>query len=442
MSRQFAPSKATLQATDSIEPDVLAVLATHKSGFTRKNVARNPWTTPDVLATLAADPDQYVRSEIARNPKTPSVALAGMLSGETDGYVLSAVAGNLNTPSEALASMYALDNHFVHLALARNTNTPAAVLALLAAHDDTPIVEKAAKNPSTPDEALLDLCDHRSELIANALRYRNAHLRTETRLITISEAIPRYAGARRQVSKEVPVECGGRYSAHLIERMAASHHQSLRRQAASQPDAPASVFDVLVGNEDKWTRLRVAENPSLPASVIISLIHAESESEVLIALAKRADLPEAAVIALATKRAPTVHAQLGSSQGLVLANHADPAVRVLAPRVLTPEQTGAWDLLLNDEAVTVREAAAKACPIHLLVSRVDHPCKKVRSLLAERTLSPEALTALASDREVLVRRRVAKNAACPATAMMVLVDDSDAQVATAASKRFLDAMTS
>lgn len=439
--RRYAPSKAEIAAVDSTDPDELDTLAAHTNKFVRSRVAKNDATQAHTLARLATDEDDYVRSAAARHRNTSTETLAIMSStNDTSPYVRRALAANQNAPAAVLTPS-AGDDYITRRTIARNPATDVETLRLLATDRDTMVVEAVAMNPSTPENVLLSLVGHPLFSVAEALSRRNFDPNNPAvrwRTITVRRAI----GRRYETEeKRVPIQCGGRFSPALIEAMAASPHQVLRKTAASQPDASHEVLSALVCDEEMWVRARVAENPGAPAVLITSMAQIESEPRLVAMLAARADLPDEAIVAIAARRVTTAHEALPAGSVEVLLSHADPQVRATAVRVVPTEASTQWERMLADEVEVVRVAASSACPLDMLERQTTHDCRKVRATVADRTSNPDVLHTLASDPEVTVRRRVVKNPSCPAEAMMMLAGDGDQRVRAHAAARFMDALT-
>lgn len=437
--RRYAPSKAEVAAMESTDPVELDELAAHANKFVRSKVAKNPATGAETLARLARDPDDYVRSAVARHRNTSPETLVAMIAvKDASRYVRQALAANHNTPTPALTPA-ASDDYFTRKALAGNPNTDPEVLRTLAGDRDFTIVEAVAMNPATPDDAVLALVNHPSSAVAEALGRRNRNPNpTRWRTITVHKRVGRRF---TEEQKSIPVEEGGRFPATLIEAMASSPHRSLWMVAASQPDAPAEVLERLAAHEDMWVRARVIENEGASPALVVKMAQTEIEARLMWILARRPDLPDEAVIAVATSRVRTAHAYLPRNAAQILLSQPDAAVRACASRVLPVEDTDQWLQMFADEAKEVRLAAITACSWDLLDQQVDHACKYVRGAVADRSRTPAVLLALSGDSEVTVRRRVVKNTACPAEAMMALAADPDQRVRTHAATRFMEAMT-
>lgn len=437
--RRYAPSKAEIAASESTDAAELDGLSTSANKFVRSRVAQNAATGADTLARLARDPDDYVRSAVARHPHTPPETLAAMSqTRDASRYVRSALAANPRTPTAALTPSRR-DDYFTRKSLAGNPSTDPEVLRTLAADTDTTVVEQVAKNPATPEDTVLALVSHRSLCVAEALARRNRNP-DPTRWRTIM--VRRSVGRRfEEVPKRIPVEEGGRFPVSLIEAMAASSHRVLRLVAASQPDAPSQVLEVLAADEDMWVRARVAENEGASPALVTRMAQNETEARLIPLLANRPGLPDEAVIAIAARRIGAAHAALPDTAVHMLLAHPQPSVRATAARIITTEDTERWEQMLADEAKDVRVAAAAACPASLRDQQASHACKHVRAMVADLTGTPAVLLALSSDSEVTVRRRVVKNKACPSEAMMALAADPDQRVRTHAAARFMDAMT-
>lgn len=436
--RRYAPSKAEIAAVDSTDPAELDELANHANKFVRSKVAKNDATGADTLARLAMDPDDYVRTAVARHRNTTPETLASMVAAhDASKYVRQALAANRNTPTTALAPSSS-DDYFTRKALAGNPNIDPQILRTLAGDRDLTIVEAVAKNPATPDDAVLALVSHSSSAVAEALGRRNRNPNpTRWRTITVHK---RMAHRFVEEQKSIPVEEGGRFPAALIEAMASSRHRSLWMVAASQPDAPAEVLERLAAHKDMWVRARVIENEGASPELVIQMAQTETEARLISLLAGRSDLPDEAIIAIAASRVRTAHAYLPERAGRMLLAHAEAAVRATASRVLSMEDTDGWGQMFADEAKEVRLAAVSRCPWDVLDEQASHACKYVREAVADRSRTPAVLLTLSGDAEVTVRRRVVKNTACPAEAMMALAGDQDLRVRTHAANRFMDAM--
>lgn len=156
---------------------------------------------------------------------------------------------------------------------------------------------------------------------------------------------------------------------------------ALRRQVASNPNAPINLLLKLVDDEENEVRFEVARNPSLPLDLMYKL----SEDEILVSgVAQNTRCPSALLEKLSK---------------------------------------------IKDDEVRGNVAANPNCPVPLLKKWAKLKDENIRGSVAINPSTPvEILELLASDEEVSVRVGVACNPECPNTLILRLSEDTESDV--------------
>jgi hypothetical protein len=142
------------QAIDSIEPQELQILSSHKSSRIRAAVAFNPMTTCPVLQKLAIDVSDAVRFNVVRNTSTSEKIIKILL----------------DDPDEKIKIR----------ARARSNTTPVEILMELSQDQDVEIRRKVALNQATPLEILENLAKDPDKAVSTAAHYKIKKLKKKT----------------------------------------------------------------------------------------------------------------------------------------------------------------------------------------------------------------------------------------------------------------------
>jgi len=217
--------------------------------WVKKKVANNPSTTAALLEKLASDKNDWVRAIVASNPNTNPATLE-MLAGDAEFGIRYRVAENLNTPASALEKL-AGDKGVSRFSwklgikgiVAQHPNTSASVLRILAGDEDERIRAKVAENPNTPLLVQVKLVEEGVGDMYKIAKCRNTPVAVlEKALVYLSEC------------------CDGK----II--------------AAVTPNTPIAILKKLLKDKDVSVRVAAAENPNIPAELLVSLPHAVAKN--------------------------------------------------------------------------------------------------------------------------------------------------------------------
>lgn len=322
-------------------------------------------------------------------------------------------------------------------AAANRRTDPATLLGFV--DDETAVQVVLAGNPACPDEALVALASCGHEQVAEALATRNAS--PGTRVHRLVETNRHNGFALLTDVVEVPVEQGGRFSAEVMAAYAASGHVRLAEAVAGQPDAEPALLETLAEHPDVWVRAHLAGNVAVTGERLLRVAE-RGGSEALQVMAQRDDLSVEVVEAVAVSRSTLAHALLVANPMYRswVVDSESAKVRAMVARHVADDDEVTWGRLLDDGSPVVRAAAARAMGAGRVDVQADHPCVKVRQVVAERSVTTAVLGRLALDPEALVRRRVAKNPAADMATLNLMARDGDAVTRRHAGERFLAAL--
>ena len=345
----------------------------------------------------------------ARQPATVRAATAT----EVDAEVLAAASG---TTAAWAAGRYEPP---------RSVPLPRAVLTRLAADTDDPAFTclLAAQSRDCPP------------LLATALAagpyHRRGHHKAAAAAVEVSScpaAVTRHTrdGARHRL-----------WPAAAVARFAADPHLSVREHAASHPNLPPGLLDILV--LDKWHHVRaaVAANPSCGAR-LLEILADDTVPLVNTAAAANPDTPSATLEKLASHDMHTVRAAAAANPSLnarlvsELAQDPKSEVRAaVAARPRLPADTVA--VLCQDPEPEVAAAAARQALPADAAALADHRSPVVRAATASRSDLPAVLTAAAAtDSDARVRAAAAAKPGIAAALFAALATDNDYSVRRAA----------
>ncbi|RMH68524.1 MAG: hypothetical protein D6675_15795 [Gemmatimonadetes bacterium] len=203
----------------------------------RTMIAQHHLTPDSVLVVLASDPSKRVRESLARNRLLMPAVL------------------------EVLASDDSLD---VRVAVAKHLNTPLSVLAWLAMDETTivdrkdyrfgrsllhqPVKEAVAANPFTPATVLRQLFNDPNPAVREIALNTLLENYTQT-LVDYQRMVAEESDTIRSL-----VAIHERTPPEILEILARDESIQVRRNLAKNPNLPASVFNILLEDEDPFIR--------------------------------------------------------------------------------------------------------------------------------------------------------------------------------------------
>lgn len=220
----------------------------------------------------------------------------------------------------------------------------------------------------------------------------------------------------------------------LVREAQRLDHENDLLMLAANIALPPEGFVALSCKRQMRVREKVASSPWCLDTVLLDF--AQGDSEVLSARAAGSlGLPTSEFFRLSEQGAPR-------SKATLAANPMTPTelvVQACTSKSKHVRQAAATNVMLSAELcqrlsddknveVRVELASNPATPNEILVSMTKDDHEWVRAAIAGRSLPGESLAALAVDRDVSVRFRVAENKNTPVTALLELSVDSEARV--------------
>lgn len=244
-------------------------------------LAGNPSCPPEVLRKLCSCQQSSVRALAARHPATPPDAIALLRR--------IGAAEDLSSTIPAPASEHDLRGaaelgYWARELVASHPDSPPALLSELFL-DHPWLASRLATNPATPPELLLQIA-------------RQAILHARISMVQ---------HGRLLVHPRLPAEGFSELAEHLLQR---GHLEFLAEHVADNPRTPVPLLETLVEHFSRSLSLsssllvRLAGNPSLPASRLAQLCHLAPE-EVCTAIARRADAPPSLLVGLTAAHGPS-----------------------------------------------------------------------------------------------------------------------------------------
>ncbi|MEU0672139.1 hypothetical protein ABZ330_04495 [Streptomyces sp. NPDC006172] len=273
-------------ANPATPAEAAAGFAGHPGHRLRRALGAHPGLPVRAARRLAADPDPGVRADLAENPAVDEASLR-RLAGDEDLDVLRSLARNPRVPLDVLARLAgsariastlppriaraspeevgrlaASPDAAVRMLVARRRDLPAAVRDALAADRDARVVKSVAPHPGLSEERLRTMVDRHGVHVVTA-----AALNPDASAALL-EKLARHEPPVRKALREIarhPHAGAGALLACLTDPRA-------RPLAAAHPALPPHVVTELLSDPDEWVAEAAAANPSLPLTVMRSLI--------------------------------------------------------------------------------------------------------------------------------------------------------------------------
>ncbi len=365
------PRHIMLQLAEKAAVDIRAVLAANRE------------LSPQVASRLAQDGCLVVREVLAANPAVPPRILE-MLADDPAAAVRAGLLKQKRLDGDILAK------------LSRDTD----IFVRAAAVVFSPVVNERILEWADTDDELTQL------LLLNRPRLGTESL--ESLCFSNHESVRERAIPRKTLS---PDEMVG-WLDHGSERM--------RCLVAGKTGMPAAVQALYAENESATVCAALAGNDELSEAVAVRLA-GDGAEEVQLALALNPALPPAALAILCRSASHVVRAAL-TSRGDLTTEH----LRLL---VDSGDEEMAYHL-------AVSEVVFREMPEPLTAQWSRHRLPMIRGLAAASVnLDPDAMTRLARDASVRVRRVIAANPVLPEGFARFLSSDPDPQVAKSATAR-------
>ena len=291
MLESFADDKsANVRGNVAANPRCPALLlddlAIDEEYWVRKGVASNLACPISLFYTLAKDKFSEVRLEVASNPTCP-IELLRELSIDQDARVREAVAGNPYCPGPVLDALAADQEIRVRTSLAANSACPLSALETLAKDTDAAVRRRVAENSSCP-RALLEMLARDMDSMSAGFGGRSygegvrnavaAHSFCPTAAL---ELLAKDKNERVRVSvAENPAYL---HPEKLLEDLASSSDEYVRKCVAGSTSCPPSVLQALSKDKSVYVRRGVARNPSCPVALLEKLANkADVQEEVAV----------------------------------------------------------------------------------------------------------------------------------------------------------------
>ena len=179
-------------------------------------------------------------------------------------------------------------------------------------------------------------------------------------------------------------------SDQVLRKLAKNRMVSVREEVALCQSAPIDVLEKLSIDPEPLVRMRVAQNPNTPISIILTMVN-DSDWRVLLKLSERDDLTPETLRAIASNSSTN-----SSSLCNILAK----------PNI--PSDIIEKCAESKDESIIIVLAKCNRTPIAKLEGWASHESEEVRTLIASNPSTPiTALLTLADDKELSVRLALA-----------------------------------
>lgn len=255
----IAASETSVERLEQLarEPDVQV----------RKIVASNPNTPAEILLKLGEEfPDEVIENPMfslllledlgSSDAISLIFALSSSVSAQkltelathSNRKILIAVARNANTPASVLHQLFSkfrfTQNQDIYQALAYNPSTPPEALSHIVNHSNLRLLAEVARNPSAPASLLENLAASEDENIRRLVQVHPNISTTAIDIINFMDGKP-----------EAP--------AYILERMAWHSSIQIRLRVASQVNTPLSAFQKIIDGCDQRSRWKIACYPNL-----------------------------------------------------------------------------------------------------------------------------------------------------------------------------------
>lgn len=427
---KFAES---LAANPSLTEGLADLIVQKMSGDVKFNLLNNP-ATPSRIFEACSNPksaDRWQKS-IASNPSAPFELLDEFASGGA-AVLRALVAANPSTSQKTLGDLAKDVDPMVRLRVARNPNSSLEILSSLLADEEMRVRAEVAKNPKSSrlkSEPLVD-CETLSKKLRDALS-----LQTETkrivRLVNDENPIVRVAAMsnlRYPLSAVLErlspdVQCGseGRSVLDKREKLILDLNDIESRLAlAGRGDIPKWLQDKLSNDSEPCVRQALASNRYVGTSILEAMFGANSETDVLVALASNPSMPDSIMkkmaaiedekVLLALSRNPNVTPE---ALFLLLQNKSRPTFIGLKLARDPNTRAELLDAMAKSDRLDSFSLEALAAnpttPVDTLIMLAEEKYKNIRASVAENPSTPiDLLSEMADDESCEVRCGVAKN---------------------------------
>jgi hypothetical protein len=294
ISRASVSCKVVI-AKDSLTPSVVqALLARDENDEVREIIAKNPSTPPLLLAQLAHDSNLNIRKKVFSNQNFPT-ELFGVLAQE-DKDIRALVAQDLRTPAPVLDRLARDEDEKVREAVAGNSTASSSTLWELAVRKDTPDVLRCmASNKSAPVEIL--------SILAKPLE-EDAHWDAGTRrkvaqnegtplplLLTLSGDRIAFVRAGVLLNKKAPLYLRAEIAKEIMNLPKDDSVRYALWDIVEDSVTPSSLLVQLLDSHDAGLCDRIAENPSLPPTLLAELVRTRPSLASGVARNRRTPLP-------------------------------------------------------------------------------------------------------------------------------------------------------
>ncbi|MFD5714816.1 hypothetical protein ACFWHW_31395 [Streptomyces pharetrae] len=252
--------RTDLAARSDLWPQVAGRLADDPVPGVRAALAENPAIDEALMRVLAGDRDADVRRALAHNPRVPLdvlVRLAGTVRiGPT---LLPRIAAAC--PAEVV-ELAASPNAEVRMLVAARRDLPAGIRDALAADPDAKVATSVASHPGLSEARLRGMVDrHGVQVVARVAANPDA-----------SPGLLDELSCRRPPVRKAFKEIAGHRHATAAALAACLADDRARPLAARHPALPPHLIVDLLSDDEWWVAEAAAANPSLPRSVMETLV--------------------------------------------------------------------------------------------------------------------------------------------------------------------------
>ncbi len=388
--------------------NLLETFAKNEVSSVRAAVAANSRTSQRLLEVLALDADVDVVLALLIRTNLPDAVLV-QLAEHSDSRVLEGVSAHLGLSKSLLELLSKNSNWQVRRNVAAHPRCPNLMLELLAQDTDVDVREATVRNPNAnPLVALYAL--------GVELRLPQVLKQLETQDLNLSASWLEFVARRGNDLAKRLVAGHINLGTEIMTWFLSQTDFKIRLALVGNPSLPVALLEKLALDDDRDVRQAVAYHPST-SETMLSALATDSDSAVRIAVAQRGvaheilcwddddavlDCVEAKYLTLRRKletRTPLEPVELGallSSQIPFVMQHLPKTVKL--PNI---------EMYLNHEVWQVRLAAAQNihCTVLQLEQLLSDPDRDVRAQIAKHNnVTPEMLTVLMQDTDILVRR--------------------------------------